>query len=235
MRRWERILDNSPDVTAFTDVSGADVAVHVRRTAKPVVHVPVFALSGGVPPHSADPAPDRSGVLFVGSLDVETNIAALRWLMDDVWDLVRERHPSTTLTVVGRRPSDALRRRLLDAQDSGVVLHADVPDVDTYFRNAAVAVNPVRTGAGISVKLLQSVAAGCASVSTTAGATGFDWVAGEHLVVADSAKAFADAVSSLLADRSYRETIGGAGQAFVRAELEPQANLAKVARLFGVR
>jgi glycosyltransferase involved in cell wall biosynthesis len=230
LRRFESYLNESAPVTGFADVSSLEAVEHARRTSKPVVHVPVFALSGLSSPileHGAHQG-DRSGVVFVGSLDVETNVAALEWLLGSVWRLVRERQPAAELSIVGRRPSRDLRKKIEDAGPSGVELHADVPDVGPFLRRAAVAVNPVRTGAGISVKLLQGMAMGCACVSTSPGATGLDWVPGEHLLVEDSPERFAQTVATLLVDQGSRDRVASAGRAFVREHLDPQSNLEKI-------
>jgi glycosyltransferase involved in cell wall biosynthesis len=223
LERFEARLNASGDVTVFADVSAEEAAQHRARTHHPVLHVPPFALpvrDGAVP--GAD---GRAGVLFVGSLDVETNQQAVGWLLADVWPRVRAVVPDAQLRIVGRRPSGALRAEVFRRAGDGVTLHADVPDVLPYVHAAAVNVNPARTGAGINVKLLQAMAGGCASVSTSAGAAGIGWGAGEDLLVADTAESFAAAVARLLTDGALRSRIAAHGRETVRAALDPLRNL----------
>jgi len=224
LARFERSLDADPRITAFSDVSAVEAEQHRGRTSTPVVHVPVFALPpDAIPALGTRPAgPDRAGVVFVGSLDVETNQRALDWFLSRVWPQVRATAPTATLAVVGRRPPDTLRARLGTLVSQGVSVYADVPDVLPYLLAAAVAVNPVRTGTGINVKLLQSVLAGCASVSTTVGASGLDWRDGRDLLVADSPPDFAASVLALLADPARRDRLAAAGAALVADRLDPQ-------------
>lgn len=219
---FERGLNASAFVTAFADVSAGEAQEHRLHTAHPVLHVPSFALSSvAAAAEAAATVPARAGVVFVGSLDVETNQLAVAWLLDEVWPAVRAEHAAVTLAVVGRAPSAELRARVLAAEGQGVRLHADVPTVTPFLQAAAVCVNPVRTGAGINVKLLQGMAAGCAGVSTTVGAVGLDWVAGRDLEVADSPAAFSAAVLGLLADPGRCAALAERGRDLVRERLDP--------------
>ena len=75
--------------------------------------------------------------------------------------------------------NDTTRRRLLDAAD--------------------LALNPMGSGSGTNLKLVEYLAAGIPIVSTPFGARGLDVVDGEHLVLAPP-ECFADTVASVLAD-----------------------------------
>ncbi|HVU73997.1 MAG TPA: glycosyltransferase [Mycobacteriales bacterium] len=223
VERFETHLNRSPDVTAFADVSAEEAAHHRTLTDHPVLHVPSFALprdSGEVPGMDA-----RAGVLFVGSLDVETNQQALAWFLTEVWPRVRAAAPAATFRIVGRRPTDELRAEAGRLSGEGVSLHGDVPEVDPFFHGAAVNVNPAQTGSGINVKLLQAMVGGSAAVSTSVGAAGIDWEVGEDLLVADAPQAFADAVVRLLTDVALRSRVAARGRESVLAKLDPVANL----------
>ncbi len=228
-RRYERHLNQADHVDCFLEISEQEAARRRSLTTKPVLHLPAFALRHESAAREPDHG-DRAGVVFVGSLDVETNTAALDWFLTYVWPRIRERSAAATFDVVGRSPSATLERRLSDQRSLGVTLRADVADVDPFLRRAAVAVNPVRTGAGISVKLLNGMACGCACVSTSPGATGMDWEAGRHLLVADDATEFADAVVRLLDDQQLRDRVAVAGREFVRTRLDPNRNVELVRR-----
>jgi len=228
LRRFERELNADRAITAFADTSVDEAAGHRTRTATPVLHIPSYALAGV---GTAAPLTGRSGVVFVGSLDVETNQAAVGWLVREVWPLLGV--PGAALTVVGRRPGADLHA-LLDGRP-GLSLHGDVPDTVPYLERAAVCTNPARTGSGINVKLLQGMAAGCAAVSTTLGASGLGWVDGEHLLVRDDPRDFAAAVRGLLTDAPARARLAAAGQAYVREQMDGAANLRRMADALGVR
>jgi hypothetical protein len=54
-------------------------------------------------------SPDARRVLYLGALDWRPNADALGLLLDDIFPAVRAREPGATLSVVGRRPPEALR------------------------------------------------------------------------------------------------------------------------------
>jgi glycosyltransferase involved in cell wall biosynthesis len=70
---------------------------------------------------------------------------------------------------------------------------------DRLLGAADVALNPMRTGSGTNLKLLEYLAVGVPVVSTPFGARGIDVVDGEHLRLAEPS-AFADAIAEVLAD-----------------------------------
>jgi glycosyltransferase involved in cell wall biosynthesis len=72
-----------------------------------------------------------------------------------------------------------------------------IADVQPYFSSCRVFVAPLRYGAGMKGKIGQSIAYGLPVVTTTIGAEGMGLVDGQHMLLADTPGAFADAVSRL--------------------------------------
>jgi glycosyltransferase involved in cell wall biosynthesis len=93
-----------------------------------------------------------------------------------------------------------------------VFVHPNVPAVEPFVQGAALSIVPLRIGGGTRLKILESLALGTPVVSTTVGAEGLDLQAGEHLLLADTAEAFADAVIHFLNEPAYRHQIAMAGQ-----------------------
>ena len=79
---------------------------------------------------------------------------------------------------------------------------------------ADVAINPMRSGSGTNLKLLEYLAAGAPVVSTPFGARGLDVVGGEHLLLAEPPD-FAGAMADLLADPEAAARRAEAGRALV--------------------
>jgi glycosyltransferase involved in cell wall biosynthesis len=76
----------------------------------------------------------------------------------------------------------------------------------------------LRVGGGTRLKVLDAMAMGKAIVSTSIGCEGIDVRPGEHLVVADTPEAFAEATVSLLADPARRQALGRAARAQAEAK-----------------
>lgn len=141
--------------------------------------------------------PDR--LVFSGNLGYFPNVDAAVWFAQEVLPLLRQRHSSIEIDLVGARPAAVLRR--LARSQPGVRLIGAVADMPQYLSRAAVAVVPMRAGSGQQMKILEAMGCGTPVVATSLAAAGLDAVAGRDLLVADDARGFADAVSRLLDDR----------------------------------
>jgi glycosyltransferase involved in cell wall biosynthesis len=93
-----------------------------------------------------------------------------------------------------------------------------VEDAVAELARAQVAVVPLLAGSGTRFKILEAWAAAVPVVSTSLGAEGLPVLDGEHLLLADTAPAFADAVSRLLTCRDLRSVIGNSGRLLLEKE-----------------
>jgi glycosyltransferase involved in cell wall biosynthesis len=87
-----------------------------------------------------------------------------------------------------------------------------VADVRPYLARAAVVAVPLRYGGGTRLKILEALAAGKAVVSTSLGAEGLELQDGQHLILADTPQAFADALIRLLTSPEEQRRLGTAGR-----------------------
>ncbi len=113
-------------------------------------------------------APDEWLVLFSGSR-VPHNEAAVAALLRTVAPSLP---PRARLLIVGQ-----VGAAIPYVGDPRVVVTGAVPDVLPYFQVADVAVNPVESGGGTNIKVLQYLAAGLAVASTPFGMRGLDALA----------------------------------------------------------
>lgn len=158
--------------------------------------------------------PQRAGnLVFVGSMDWQPNEDGIFWFVRDVYPLVRQQAPHSSLTVVGRNPSARLRK--LAEQERSVEVTGTVPDVRPYLARAEAVVVPLRIGGGTRIKIFEAMAMQRAVVSTTLGAEGLPVQNGKELLLADSPAAFADAILGLLAQPAERDALARAARALV--------------------
>lgn len=220
----ERCLERGRWLNGIADISDADAVVRRRRARVRVEHVRSFAFaSDEVALTGGRGTVSRQSVVFLGALDVETNVEAVTWFTNEVWPQIRAAVPVAELLVVGRRPSSRLVEHL-GAVD-GAELHRDVPDPAAFIKNAAVAVNPARSGSGVNIKLLEYLRWGAAVVSTRKGAEGLHLREGVDLVVADGAAEFAELVVALIQDPERAARIGTNGAAAAVEFQDPRAGL----------
>jgi glycosyltransferase involved in cell wall biosynthesis len=124
--------------------------------------------------------------------------------------MVRDRLPDIEWRLVGRNPEAVAR---LVAGDARIVLAGPMDDAVATLAEAKLCVVPLLSGSGTRFKILEAWAAGRAVVSTSLGAEGLGARHGEHLWIADDARAFAEAVVALLSNAGERARLGTAGRA----------------------
>jgi glycosyltransferase involved in cell wall biosynthesis len=131
----------------------------------------------------------------------------LLWFRHEVYPRIREAIPDAQWTLVGPNAGPAIRS--LDGLD-GISLLGYVKDLAPILDEARVAIIPLHAGGGIRMKLLDLMAAGVPTVSTSVGARGLTFADGEGCFRRDGPAAFADAVVELLGDSGrWRSTTEG--------------------------
>lgn len=158
-------------------------------------------------------------VTFTGFLAYWPNADACRFLMGDVLPVLRRLVPDVTLRIVGRVPSAEV---VSLAAHHGVELHADVPDILPWFERSHVMVAPIRAGSGTRLKILEAFAARRPVVSTTIGCEGLDVQDDAHLLVADTADAFAAAVARVLTEAGLGARLTAAAHQLLLQQYERQ-------------
>ncbi len=137
---------------------------------------------------------------FLGSMDWLPNIEGIRWFVEQSLPMVRKTLPGVKLLVIGRNPPEALKR--LAQSDPLIEFTGTVDDVRPHVARCRIMIVPLLTGGGTRIKLLEIMAAGRAVVSTTVGAEGLGLQHERHLLLADTAEAFAASVQKLLQDEA---------------------------------
>jgi len=147
--------------------------------------------------------------VFSGNMEYHPNLQAVRFFRDAIWPILAARWPELRWRLVGKN-GEAIQP--LVAGDPRIEILGAVPEAVTELARAKVAVVPLLAGSGTRLKILEAWAAGLPVVSTTIGAEGLGARDGEHLLLADTPAAFADAVTRLLACRELRDRLGMAGR-----------------------
>jgi glycosyltransferase involved in cell wall biosynthesis len=87
-----------------------------------------------------------------------------------------------------------------------------VADIRPYLADAALTVVPLRIGGGTRLKILEASAAGVATVSSTVGAEGLNFLPGREIVLADEPNQFAEDIIALLKDERLRQHMAQAAR-----------------------
>jgi len=195
------LLEHAPDLTVDVLPNGVDTQA-LRRLPAP----------------SGKPA-----IVFVGTLSYLPCADAALWLARTILPLARRRFPDLELWIVGRQPPP----QVLALAGEGVFVTGAVDDVTPYYERAAVAVAPLQAGGGSRLKILEAMALGRPVVSTRLGAEGIEATPDKHILLADNAQAFADAIARLLVDKPLSDALVRNARQFVEDHHDWDAIAAK--------
>jgi len=159
-------------------------------------------------------------IVFSGNLEYHPNISAVRYFYSQIWPALRRRWPKLIWRLVGKN-CQAVEK--IVGGDSRIELSGPICDAVPELARAKVAIVPLRAGSGTRLKIIEAWAAGVPVVSTSLGAEGLRARDGEHLLIADDARNFEQAVSSLLADPESAGKIGRAGRYLFECEFTWEA------------
>lgn len=226
-RRTERFEASILDRFARVLVTAAADADHLVRLAGRPARPPV------VLPNAVDltyfrPASDpreTATLLFVGKMSYHANIAAARFLVQDVMPVVWRDRPETVVRIVGQAPDRSVRAL---AGDERVTVTGRVADLRPWLGRATLSVCPMPYGVGVQNKVLEAMATATPVVAAAQAARALMAMPGRDLVVADAAEEFGRQILALLASPERRAELGLRGRAHVEAHYSGEALAARL-------
>lgn len=195
--------------TATVCVGETDAAWLRRMGGGARVHV---VPNGVTLPAEAPRATDAPVLSFTGSLDYHPNIDAALFAARAVFPLVRATLPEARLLIAGRRPVAEVRAL---GELPGVEIAADVADMHDVLARTAVALAPMRAGAGIKNKVLEAWACARPVVMSRVAANGLTLPESHAALVRDGAEAQAAVTVALLRDPRRAAELGALARAHV--------------------
>jgi glycosyltransferase involved in cell wall biosynthesis len=132
----------------------------------------------------------RRHFIVIGNFRHAPNWDAVLWLKQTIWPLIRARLPDAELHIYGAYPPPKATQ--LHNPKQGFLIKGWAEDVNLVMQQARVNLAPLRFGAGLKGKLVDALACGTPSVTTSVGAEGMAGTLDWPQPVADGPEHFAD-------------------------------------------
>lgn len=182
--------------------------------------VPLYLMDGIEP--TTTRFDQRQDLLFVGGFVHEPNSDGLRWFVQEVLPLVLAEQQDVKLYVIGSHVTD----EVLSLASKHVVIVGEVSDDELRrrYNECRLSIVPLRFGAGIKGKILESNCLMVPVVTTEIGAEGLPEPR-DYLRVADAPDSFAKAVLDVYNDEQEWNRLATNGRNMVQQHFSKQAAL----------
>ncbi len=209
IRRYEQSVMNRYDI--LVPITSRDAGHFMNMGNRRPCHVlPAGMDLPELPAGSAEPF--VPSVAHLGALDWLPNRNGIKWFVTMVWPLVREKIPGIEFHLAGRNAPAGFAAEIAAP---GVIYHGEIEHAGEFLRQHPVFIVPVFSGSGMRIKMLDYMAAGRATVSTTIGAEGIPVVSGSEAFITDRPEEFASSIVKLAADPGLCRSIGENARSFV--------------------
>ena len=168
-------------------------------------------------------------IILFGNMDFLPNSDAALYFAKEIFPLVLEQYPKATFSILGTNPEAEI---VALASQDGVNVLGEVADLRPWLAKSAVSVAPIRFGAGIKNKVLESAAAALPVVCSGRATASLHEELRRHLLIADDPRAFANHVVALLDRPDAAQQLGQKLQAAVREHHTWQASAEQYENLF---
>ena len=158
---------------------------------------------------------DFPSLVFTGAMGYPPNEDAVFYFCTDILPLIEKSYPNVKLYIVGNNLSAKLKR--LASRRANVILTGFVDDVRNYLAKATIFICPLRTGTGVKNKVLEAMAMGKATISSSIGQEGINALAERDIIIADNPNRFAQRTIELLSNKNLRDKIASNGRRIIEA------------------
>ncbi len=133
-----------------------------------------------------------NSLYFLASFDWRPNKEGLDWFLTKVFPLIIEKNKEVKLFVAGRNMPDKMKKQNI----KNVVFVGEVENQIEFIADKKIMINPILSGSGVRIKLIEALSLGKIAISTTIGAEGIQIENEKSIIIADTEKEFAEAILS---------------------------------------
>jgi glycosyltransferase involved in cell wall biosynthesis len=169
-------------------------------------------------PNRPRPGNRSPKLLFLGTLDWYPNRAAVEFIADRLWPLLKQRLPDIRIDVIGANPPDKVVA--LGNHDPAFIVHGFVNDIRVFMNNADIFLCPISDGGGTKLKVLDALSMALPVVAHPLACEGIDVTDGKHVMLAETTQDYIEAIVTLLKNPALAESLGSAGRRLIEAQYD---------------
>lgn len=212
VEHWKKIelnIISKADVAYFP--SEIEVKEIMQLSLNNVKTIPAYIFEDfNIVPKNFD---TKNDILFVGGFGHKPNIDGVIWFINNIFPLILMKLPSIKINIVGSNPPDSI----VSLQNDRINITGFVTEEElvNYYNKCKIVVIPLRYGAGIKGKVIESMYHGVPMVTTTIGAEGLSG-ADNSLIVADTENLFAESVINIYNNNKFLEELSMNAMLYVK-------------------
>lgn len=149
---------------------------------------------------------DGVNIMFWGAMNRFENEDAVMYFINEIWPNVNK--SNVKFYIVGANPSAQVKKLAND----NIIVTGFVTDPKEIFEKMDISIVPLRLGAGVKIKVLESLASGLPVITTSVGAEGIIAQDGRDILIEDEPFAFAKKLNNLIINKEERELISYNGK-----------------------
>jgi glycosyltransferase involved in cell wall biosynthesis len=155
-------------------------------------------------------------LIFTGNMGYHPNIVAAQFIVQQVLPLLVLKGFNLSVCLAGTSPAPDV----LKLQSEFVHVTGFVEDIKPYILESRIFVAPLLSGSGLQNKLLEAMACGLPSITTSLANKALGAAHEQQIYIADTAQTFADRIEYVLKNELVAEKIGKEGKEFIKQHFD---------------
>jgi glycosyltransferase involved in cell wall biosynthesis len=153
----------------------------------------------------------RYDVCFVGNLGYYSNVEAVRYLVKNIFPLLKKAKPDVKILIAGARPTDEIRY----FTNENITVLGWMDDIREAYSASRILVAPLMHGIGQQNKILEAMAMHVPVVATSRVNNAIGATPETEILVADTEGSFAEQILRLLQNIDLQRLMANNGRTFV--------------------
>lgn len=134
----------------------------------------------------------------IGALDWMPNQEGLKWFIEKVWKIFKQKHPEYNFYIAGR---NAPEKEITFFKKNNTCYLGEIENSIDFINSKSIMIVPLLSGGGMRVKIIEGMALGKVIISTSVGAEGIPVTNRKNILIANSPDEILNAMELIISDK----------------------------------